>query len=423
MPTTHFFVILFSMKQYLDDAIIHLKHETYLSVILFLAPFLYFLSGINIDMYSPSMPTIATYFHATIAATKNTISASLLGWAIGALIFGILIDGLGRKKVLVFGLFFYVVSSYSAIFCNNIHQLTWIRFIQGFAMASVLGARVLIVDLFKDKRYTIGMLYTSIGYGIGPIIGPFIGGLLQYYFSWQANFYVLTFIAAIILLALLLFLKETIPQRHSLRFFHVMERYISVVSHKKFMAGVVLGGLMQIQLILYPTVGPFIVERVLHQTVLAYGNSALIVGGSYLTGNLCNRLFLRYFLPKQICSIGFSILVFGLIISFLFAALHIFDITTLILPIFITCMGAGLIFPMVLSANLKEFAHTAGIAMAVQSSTLLLIGAIGMFLINQVHIAGLFELSYILLGLVILEVTIFFGYYRKIFSTAGEVVI
>lgn len=403
------------MKQYLDDPIIPLKHETYLTAILFLSPFLYFLSGINIDLYSPSMPTIATYFHATITATKNTITMSLFGWAIGAFTFGILIDSIGRKKVLVFGLFFYVIASYLAIFCNNIHELSLIRFIQGFAMASVIGARILIVDLFKDKRYTIGMLYTSIGYGIGPIIGPFFGGLLQYCFDWQANFYVLTLVSAIILLLLVLFIKETIPQRHPLRFFHVMHRCVSVVSHKKFMTGAVLGGLMQIQLILYPTLGPFIVERVLHQTVLAYGNSALIVGGSYLVGNLCGRFFLGYLSPKKICSIGFCILIFGLIVSFLFASLKIFDITTLVLPIFITCMGAGLIFPMVLSANLKEFSHTAGIAMAIQSSGLLLMSAIGIFFISQIKIDGLLQFSYILLGIAILEIVLFFGYYRKIF--------
>jgi len=80
------------MKKYLNYPIVNLKSETYLTLIVLLAPLLYFLSGINVDIYSPSMPTIASYFHASIVATKNTISITVLGWAIGGLTFGILID-------------------------------------------------------------------------------------------------------------------------------------------------------------------------------------------------------------------------------------------------------------------------------------------------------------------------------------------
>ena len=44
-----------------------------LTLIVVLAPLLNFLSGINIDMYSPSMPAITRYFDTTTIATKNTI--------------------------------------------------------------------------------------------------------------------------------------------------------------------------------------------------------------------------------------------------------------------------------------------------------------------------------------------------------------
>ena len=403
------------MRKYLNYPLVELKSETYLTLIIFLAPCLYFLSGVNVDIYSPSMPTIAAYFNASVVATKNTISVSLLGWAVGGLTFGILIDSIGRKKVLLVGMFFYVIFSAIAPFCKTIHELQLIRFIQGFSIASIVGARVLIVDLISGQRYAVAILYTSIGYGLGPIMGPFIGGLLQYYFNWQANFIALTILSLIIFLLLLVFVKESIAVRHPLNFRHVMQRCFSVVSHKKFMAGVVIGGITQIQLMLYPTIGSFIVEKQMHQSVLVYGNSALLVGSAYLIGNLINRLLLKYISPKQICDVGYVVLMIGLATSCLFSVFSTMKLSTVMLPIILTSMSAGFIFPNVLGANLKQFAHSVGIAVAVQSSVLLLISSVGIFLVSHVHVVKLDQLSLILFVLAFFEVVIFYPYYRSVF--------
>ncbi|MCX7125253.1 MAG: MFS transporter [Gammaproteobacteria bacterium] len=404
------------MKKYLNHPIISLKPESYLTLIIFLAPFLYFLSGINIDIYSPSMPSITAYFQTTIVATKNTISVSLLGWAFGALIFGILIDSLGRKKILVIGMFFYVVSSAVAPFSQTIHELMLIRFIQGFFISSIIGARILIMDLISGRRYMIAMLYTSIGYGLGPILGPFVGGLLHYFFGWQSNFFALAIVGAIILFFLLIFIKESTFERHPLKFLSVMKRSFSVLKHRKFMAGVLIGGITQIQLMLYPTVGPFIVEKVLHQSVMVYANSALIVGAGYLIGSLFNRLLLKYISPKQICHIGFVILICGSAISYLLSFISTIELTSIMLPTLLTSISVGFIFPNVLGSNLKQFSHTAGIAMAVQSSVLLFVSAIGIFLVSHIHVTKLFQWSDILFVLTLIEIIVFYSSYHSVFA-------
>jgi MFS family permease len=84
-----------------------------------------------------------------------------------------------------------------------------VRFIQGFSISAVsIGCRAIIVDNISGKRYAIAILYTSIGYGLGPIIGPFVGGLLQQFVGWQANFITLTIISAILLFFLIVFFRQ-----------------------------------------------------------------------------------------------------------------------------------------------------------------------------------------------------------------------
>lgn len=403
------------MKKYLDHPIYHLKQETYLTFVIILGPLLYFLSGINLDMYAPSLPAIANYFQASIVAAKNTMSAALLGWSCGAYIFGVLIDSYGRKRILLIGMFFYVIFSAAVFFCTSIHELILCRFFQNLFMSTILGSRVMIADLFSGRRYMIAMLYTTVGYGLGPIVGPFIGGFLQYYLNWQANFYIFVFFGLALLISIFLFMKESIPHRHPLRVKSIFQRCYSVLSHKQFMVGVIIAGITQLQLMIYPTVGPFIVEEAMHHSPVVYGNSALLVGAAYLIGSLLNRFLLRFITPIRICDIGFVSLIVSLFFVFLFAALSMMDLTTLMLPFFAMGLSVGFIFPNVLGMNLKQFAHTAGIAISVQSGTLLCFAAFGIFCISHIHVLNLWQLGVIFLVINAVEFLLFYGFYRSLF--------
>jgi MFS family permease len=380
-----------------------------------LAPLLNFLAGINIDIYSPSMPAIASYFNASIAMTKNTISVTVAGWAMGAVLFGTLIDSLGRKNVLVYGLLFYVIASLLAPWCDTIPQLMVVRFIQGLTVATMtVGCRAIVTDSISGYRYNVAILYTILGYGLGPIVGPFIGSLLQHYFTWQANFIALASLALLLLLILIFFVKESIPARQSLSVKGIGLRYISVIKHKGFIIGVFLIGLINTQLMLYATLGPFIVENILNKSVLVYGNSALLVSAGYLLGNLAMRLLIKTLSLKQICNIGFIILLLALLIFYLFTVFWHINLFTLVLPSLLICISAGLIMPGVMATNLRQFADRIGVAMATQACLCLLVVSLGIFIVSQVKIVDFLQVSIIFSVLAFIEITVFFAIYRKL---------
>ncbi len=403
------------MKHVLEQAIISVNQKRYLLVLIFLSPLLNFLAGINIDIYSPSMPSIATYFETSVVVTKNTISITLLGWTIGALFFGALIDSIGRKKVLVYGLSAYVIASVFAPWCHSIDQLMVVRFLQGFTISTVtVGCRALIIDVMSGRRYAIAILYTSVGYGLGPILGPFIGGILQHYIGWQANFLALACTAVVLLVVLFAFLKETIPRRHSLRLPQVFARYKKVITHKQFIAGSVVAGLKQIQMMLYPALGPFIVENILGYNALTYGNTALAIGASYLVGTLINRFLLEHLRAKSVCYFGYGVMLIAILLSYAFTALWTLNLITIMIPLILLCISAGLIFPSILGANLKQFPDSAGIATATQSALVLFTSSVGIFLVSHIAIKGLLSLSIIFSVIALLEWSIFFPVYRRL---------
>lgn len=402
------------MKHYLDHPIIKIQGEAYLSLLICLAPLLNFLSGLNIDMYAPSMPAIANHFAVSAMAVKNTMTIEMFGMALGSIIFGTLIDTMGRKRILMAGLFIYTLASFTAPWCNTFVQLLFVRFIQGFTVASIsIGCRALIVDSITGPRYAVAILYTSVVFGFAPIIGPFIGGIIQYHFNWQTNFIAFGIVGFIFLSLLILFVKESIPEKQSLSLKNISSNYWKTIKHKYFMAGIFISAISQIELMIYPTLAPFVVENILHKTALVYGNTALVVGGCYLVGALLNRILLRYQTVKKICELGCWLLIAALILACLFALFWKLNLLTMMIPLILMGIANGLLFPSILGTNISFFTKKAGIAMAIQYCLLTLFASVGLFIISHFHINRLAVLAYLYTVLIVLQLTAFFMAYRS----------
>jgi len=88
-----------TVKQILfNRPLIQLEKASYLNLLIILVPLMNFISGISIDLYAPSMPALATHFASSITLVKNTVTISMLGFALGAILLGVLFDTLGRKS-------------------------------------------------------------------------------------------------------------------------------------------------------------------------------------------------------------------------------------------------------------------------------------------------------------------------------------
>src|SRR4051794_26957174 len=77
------------------------------------------LGPLAIDMYLPSFPAIAKQFGATIPQVERTLTAYLLGLAIGQLFYGPAADRFGRKPPLYVGLTLFVVASIGCAFATS----------------------------------------------------------------------------------------------------------------------------------------------------------------------------------------------------------------------------------------------------------------------------------------------------------------
>jgi len=124
---------------------------------------------------------------------------------------------------------------------------------------------------------------------------------------------------------------------------------------------------------LFGLVGPFYIQRSLNYSFIIYGRLALIAGAAYLTGTIiCRNIQRLQFM--SILAIGLAIAVAANIAGWL--AFLLFPTKQLIIyiaTVFLNCMGAGLVFPIVLHRSLSRFPTMAGRAAALSGSGSLLV--------------------------------------------------
>ncbi|MFH0976621.1 MAG: MFS transporter [Spirochaetota bacterium] len=148
----------------------------------FLAPFM--LSGVNIIL-----PSIQKEFSVNAVALNWIASSSILATSVLLIPAGKLADIYGRKKIYVLGIIVFTISSFLCAFAGSIETLIILRMIQGTGSAMLITTGVaILISIFpvKERGSAIGINVAAIYLGLSA--GPFIGGLINYYFSWKYIF-------------------------------------------------------------------------------------------------------------------------------------------------------------------------------------------------------------------------------------------
>src|SRR6476646_216257 len=77
----------------------------------------------SIDMYLPAFPDIAKTLHTSVSQVMLSLSSFFIGISVGQLIYGPLLERLGRKKPLYAGLGIYLVASIGCAMAGSVESL------------------------------------------------------------------------------------------------------------------------------------------------------------------------------------------------------------------------------------------------------------------------------------------------------------
>ncbi|MGV9367401.1 multidrug effflux MFS transporter [Amycolatopsis sp. NPDC003731] len=331
---------------------------------------------LSIDMYLPALPRMAADLHAADSTVQLTLSAFIVGLALGQLVLGPLSDALGRRGPLLAGLVLYVVGSVLCAVSPDALLLVAARLVQSLgAAAGIVIARATVRDLFSGTAMTKFFSTLMLVSGLAPILAPLIGGQLLNWTSWRGVFVVLTAFGALLLAVVVFFLPEPSAVRSPLRLGQVMRTYGRLALDRSFAGYALASGLLFASMFAYISGSSFALQGVYGLSPQAYSvvfgaNGVGIVLAGQLNGRLVGRVRERALLLS-----GLLLGVFGgafVLASVLLKA----PLALLLVSLFLLVSSIGLVMPNASSLALASHARSAGAASALLGVLQFVVGAV-----------------------------------------------
>ncbi|MCP2164969.1 Bcr/CflA family multidrug efflux MFS transporter [Goodfellowiella coeruleoviolacea] len=333
---------------------------------------------LSIDMYLPAFPTIAADFGTGPAQVQLSLTACVIGLAVGQLLAGPLSDSLGRRRPLLIGLAVYCVASLLCAFAPSALTLTGLRLVQGLgAAAGIVIARAVVRDLYSGvavaRFFSTLMLVT----GLAPILAPVLGGQLMRLTSWRGVFVALTAIGVLLLVVAVLALPETLPaaQRRPGSLGTTLRTFGQLLVHRGFIGYALAAGLAFAAMFAYISGSSFVLQDVYGlspQTYsIVFGANAL---GLVVLGQLNGRLVGRVS-TTALLTTGLGMTVVGGVLLLVAAVLGL-GLVGILPPLFLLVSSMGMVMPNATTLALAAYPQAAGTASALLGTAQFVVGGV-----------------------------------------------
>lgn len=367
------------------------------------------LGQVSSDLYLPSLPAISLGLGTTDNLTQLSISLFMFGYSFSQLIYGPVSDAVGRRKPLLIGLVLCIIGGIACVFSSNIYFLICARLFQGLgAGASMALSRSITRDRCSGNELASFSTYLAILNVFVMASAPVIGGYVQHYWGWQSSFVLLSGYAIVAFFIVFFMLPET--SKHidstSLKLNTLKNNFKQLLTHREFVGYSACIFLAYASVLAWVTVSPMLLQNVIGLSPVQFGWVAVLVGLAFITGGLCNALFVKRFGHLNMMRFGIVIKLIAAILMLFFGLTGHLNFYAVIVPLFIFLFGAAFIFPNTFAGALTPFAQTAGMAGALFGFAQTVGGAISSFIVsylpdnNQIPIAAAF-LVYALMAMAV----------------------
>ena len=172
--------------------------------------FALFMIMLDNTVVNVALPSIQHDLHASLAALEWTVNAYTLTFAVLLVTGGRLGDIFGRRRMFLFGVTVFGLSSLAIGFAPNDTFLVAFRAVQGVGAAFMMPATLAIItqSFPAEQRGTAIGTWAGVS-ALALAIGPVVGGFLTEYVSWRAIFFINPPIAIIAIAVTLFAARES----------------------------------------------------------------------------------------------------------------------------------------------------------------------------------------------------------------------
>lgn len=167
------------------------------------------LAVLPINMFVPSLPSIARDLDAEFVVVNVAVAGYAVATAVTHLIAGALSDRFGRKPIALVALAIFALASIGCSLAGDIRTFLLCRLFQATVIAGYAVSLAAIRDTCSESVAASRIGYVSSAWAVAPMIGPAFGGMLDSQFGWRATFVVFALLGVGGLCLVALHLRET----------------------------------------------------------------------------------------------------------------------------------------------------------------------------------------------------------------------
>ncbi|MEU7134021.1 multidrug effflux MFS transporter [Streptomyces sp. NPDC046261] len=340
------------------------------------------LPPLSMDMYLPALPEVTDALRSPAATVQLTLTACLMGMALGQLVVGPMSDKWGRRRPLLAGMVIYVLATAVCAFAPTAGLLIGFRLLQGLAgAAGIVIARAVVRDLYDGvamARFFSTLMLIS---GVAPVVAPLIGGQILRLTDWRGVFVVLTAIGVLLTLVAWRYLHETLPpaRRQEGGLGATLRVMRGLLADRVFAGYMLAGGFAFAALFAYISASPFVVQDI-------YGASpqtfSLLFGvnsvGLVAVGQINGKLLVGRVSMDKVLAVGLAVITLAAAALLVMASgvLGEAGLVPVSAGLFVLMSAMGLAMPNTNAQALMRSADAAGSASALLGTSTFLLGAV-----------------------------------------------
>ncbi len=341
------------------------------------------LAPLTINLYLPAFPVIAAELGVGKGQVQLTMTATLVGLALGQLLVGSVSDAVGRRRPLLAAFAVYVVVSLGIAVASGIELLLVLRLAQGLVGSAGLVISMAVVRDTYDG-YVVGRALSRLMLvvGVAPVLAPALGSQLLLVGSWRLLFVVLAVLGLVLLLLVALVMTESLPPelRRTGGTAAATRSYVALLRDPTFFGLVLVAGITMAGQFTYISASTFFFQQTYGLSAQQYGlvfgaGAVMVTLGTQVTGVLLGRV-------RPLRIVG------GALVAALLGATAIAVVAVgvgtgpgrlvpLLLVILPTVGAVGMMLPAVPAIALARLSHDAGSAAALVGAAQFGMAAVG----------------------------------------------
>lgn len=330
------------------------------------------------DFYLPALPQMTTSLDTNAALVQLSLTAFLLGMAIGQLVIGPYSDVLGRRIPLLISLLIFTVTTILCAYSPSILVLVVLRVLQGMSGAGgVVLSRAIVRDLYTGYEITRFMAILALVNGVITVLAPVVGGQLLRFTDWRGIFFILGVISVIVFVNVIIGVKETLPvaARTESGLKNTLINFGNLFKDKVFIGytftqGLIFGGFFG-----YLSASPFVLQDIYGLSAQEYSYSFGINATGVLIATFIASKFVLNYGEKRILGVVLNLSLTSSLLL-LFSILLKWNIVMILVAFFLIFSCMGVISMLSNSLAMQSQEKNAGSASALLGLVPFVIGAI-----------------------------------------------